>query len=56
MGNMGGKTEAILEQTADYVKENGLKLRGFSVVGKKADILAVKDDPMVCYLMTGPAY
>lgn len=56
MGTMNEQMEAILDQTAEHVEKNGLKLRGFSVVGKKADILAVKDDPMVCYLMTTPAY
>lgn len=56
MGTMNEQMEAILDQTAEHVEKNGLKLRGFSVVGKKADILAVKDDPMVCHLMTTPAY
>lgn len=40
--------EEILKETAAYVEENGLFIRGFAFRGKKADFMQLEADPMIC--------
>ncbi len=56
MGNLHPNYEEVIDHTAKYVEDNGLQLSGFSFVGTKEEILALRSDPMIQYVITVPAF
>lgn len=55
MGNLHPQYQAYLDHMIQYVEENGLWINGFSFLGTREEILALRDEPMIRYVCASPA-
>ena len=56
MGNLIPEYREAIDRTAAYVEEEGLWLEGFSFVGTREEILALREEDSVGYVLAVPAY
>ena len=56
MHNLHSDYAEYIDFVTEYVRENGLKLSGFSFAGSKSEILALRDEEIIKYVTVSPYY